>query len=43
MYLVDTDWIADYFGGKQTAVDLLESLKHGGTLSRFSVALPLSI
>ncbi|HEY7035024.1 MAG TPA: type II toxin-antitoxin system VapC family toxin [Thermomicrobiales bacterium] len=30
MYLVDTDWIADYLGGKQSAVDLLESLKDDG-------------
>jgi tRNA(fMet)-specific endonuclease VapC len=30
MYLIDTDWIADYLGGKQSAVDLLESLKDDG-------------
>jgi len=30
MYLIDTDWIADYLGGKQTAVDLLESLRGDG-------------
>jgi tRNA(fMet)-specific endonuclease VapC len=30
MYLIDTDWIADYLGGKLPAVDLLESLKDDG-------------
>jgi hypothetical protein len=29
-YLIDTDWIADYLGGKQSAIDLLESPKDDG-------------
>jgi tRNA(fMet)-specific endonuclease VapC len=29
-YLIDTDWIADYLGGKPPAIDLLESLKEDG-------------
>jgi tRNA(fMet)-specific endonuclease VapC len=29
-YLIDTDWIADYLGGKQVAVDLLQALKDDG-------------